>query len=431
MSVASRCFVRECVISSINMKYRLISFLVLTVCLSALFACSPSHVEVPEGVLFETDSIPYRIPALAQLSDGRLLALADYRPCGSDIGYGRVDIHGVLTGMRGNGWSGRFVLAEGTGEPGMTDCGFGDAALVADRESEEVLVLTVCGNTPYGHHATTRENPNRVALFRSHDNCDTWEPWTEITESVYSLFDNSSFGCIQSCFATSGRIFQSRRIKEGSHYRIYVALTARPNGNRVIYSDDFGRSWEALGGPDALPAPYGDEAKCEELPDGSLVISSRTYGGRFFNIFRYSDVKEGEGSWGNTAMSDRKVNGCNPQENSCNGELLFVPAVRNSDGHEVVLALQSLPLGPGRRAVGIYYKEVTEDMSPESLAADWKGPYRVTDKPSAYSTMIQLMNGEVAFYYEEADSVQINGYDLKFLRMSLSSITDDAYAGIR
>ena len=152
---------------------------------AAAISCSRTVPSFEDAVLFrntETDTIPYRIPTLSVLSDGRLLALADYRHCKLDIGFGRVDIHGRIS--EGSGWGEPFVLIEGTGVPHAVDCGFGDAAMVADRESREVLVITVCGETVYGHATTNRQNPNRVALLRSLDNCRTWEPWKEITEDV-------------------------------------------------------------------------------------------------------------------------------------------------------------------------------------------------------------------------------------------------------
>ena len=174
----------------------------------------------------------------------------------------------------GKTWGKEFLVTRGSGVHGAVDCGFGDAALVADRESNEVLLVTVCGETVYTAQTTTRQNPNRVALLRSHDNGKTWSKFKEITESIYSLFDKSTIGPVQSLFFGSGRIFQSRKVKVGSHYRIYAALCARPNGNRVIYSDDFGNTWRALGDINVSPAPNGDEPKCEELPDGSLILSS-------------------------------------------------------------------------------------------------------------------------------------------------------------
>ena len=381
-------------------------------------------------ILFKTqapDTIPYRIPAIASLSDGSLLALADYRHCRSDIGWGRVDIHGRKSYDDGETWTEEFPLLEGTGVSKAVDCGFGDPALAADRESEEVLLITVCGETVYWHETTNRQNPNRIALLRSLDNARSWEPWKEITEDIYSLFDGSSHGCVQSCFVGSGKICQSRKYKYGSHYRIYAALCARPNGNRVLYSDDFGRTWAALGGIDALPAINGDEPKCEELPDGRVVLSSRTRGGRIFNIFTYSDVSKAEGQWEEPAFSGADNNGCTAMDNACNGEILIVPAVRKSDGVKVSIALQSVPLGPGRTRVGVYFKEVTGGMTAQTMASHWEKPYKVSDQPSAYSTMVLQSNGNIAFYYEEENTPVEGGFDMVYKEIPLDSLTFDRY----
>lgn len=405
--------------------------MVLVALLPALFVISCRNTEPAVKILFQTespDTVPYRIPALGQLKDGSILALSDYRPCGLDIGFGRVDIHGRKSSSDRSEWGEEFVLVEGTGVPATVDCGFGDPAMVVDRESDEILVMMVCGNTIYYYDTTNRQNPNRVACMRSFDGGKTWTQWEEVTEDIYTLFDDSSHGCVQSCFFSSGKIAQSRIVKRGTYYRLYHALAARPNGNRVIYSDDFGRTWAVLGGVDALPVPYGDEAKCEELPDGSVVVSSRTMGGRYFNVFRYSDVGTAEGSWDSAVYSGAQNNGCVALENACNGEILMVPAKNIESGADVTIALQSIPSGPQRQAVGIYFKEVTGSESSSDLASDWSGPFRVTEKPSAYSTMIQLRNKDIAFYYEECDSLRTYGYDMVYKELQLSEITDGKYS---
>ena len=414
------------------MKIISIVFRILPVlCLSLLFSCKGAG-DSKTSILFQTvppDTVPYRIPAFGQLPDGRVVALSDYRPCGMDIGFGQVDIHARVSSRNRKNWDDEFVLVEGTGVPAAVDCGFGDPAMVVDRETGEILVMMVCGNTIYYYESTNRQNPNRVACMRSSDGGKTWTPWEEVTEDIYTLFDESSHGCVQSCFFSSGKIAQSRIVKKGSHYRLYHALAARPNGNRVIYSDDFGRTWAVLGGKDAIPVPYGDEAKCEELPDGSVVVSSRTMGGRYFNVFKYSDIETSEGTWDRPVYSGPENNGCVALENACNGEILMVPSRNAESGEIVTLALQSIPLGPQRQAVGIYYKEVKGGETSSELAADWKGPYRVTEKPSAYSTMIELKNKDIAFYYEECDSLRTYGYDMVYKEISLEQLTDGAYRG--
>jgi hypothetical protein len=269
--------------------------------------------------------------------------------------------------------------------------------------------------------------------MRSLDGGKTWDR-EEITEQIYSLFDDAPDGCVQSCFVASGQMFQSRLIKIGSHYRIYAALTARPNGNRVIYSDDLGRTWNVLGTLDQLPVPHGDEAKCEELPDGSVVISSRAYGGRYFNIYRYSDIASGAGAWAEAAPSGRRVKGCASIENACNGGLLIIPAVRNADGQKVMLALQSVPFGPKRANVGIYAKELPQDLSsitPEQFAKDWDMKYQVSYTWSAYSTMLHRRNGDIAFYYEESHKGSDNVYDMHYCEIPVELITSGRYRAVK
>ena len=381
-----------------------------------------------------TDTIPYRIPAIATLSNGSLMALTDYRYCKGDIGFGRVDIHGRTSSDNGATWGEEFTLIEGTGVSQAVDCGFGDAALVADRESGDVLVMLVCGETVYWKPTTNRQNPNRIAVVRSHDNGKTWEPWQEMTEQIYSLFDESGHGCIESCFIGSGKICQSRQVKVGSHYRLYAAMCARPNGNRVIYSDDFGRTWKPLGSIDELPALNGDEPKCEELPDGRVVLSSRVYGGRIFNIFSFTDIRKAEGSWGEAAFSGEENGGCTAVENACNGEILILPVIRKADNVKVHVAFQSVPLGPDRRHVGIYYKELPADASeltPALFAAGWEVPYQVSRHPSAYSTMVQQENGNIAFFYEECADICPGGFDMVYKEIPVGTVTSEKYEAVR
>ena len=405
---------------------------IIAACVIATESCK-HQASLSCHTLFETeatDTIPYRIPAIAALSDGSLLALSDYRYCKGDIGFGRVDIHGRMSHDNGATWGEEFSLIEGTGVSGAVDCGFGDAALVADRESGDILLMLVCGETVYWHQTTNRQNPNRIAVLRSSDNGKTWTPWEEITESIYSIFDESAHGCIESCFIGSGKICQSRQIKVGSHYRIYAAMCARPNGNRVIYSDDFGRTWHALGSIDELPAANGDEPKCEELPDGRVVLSSRAYGGRLFNIYTYTDAATGAGSWGEVAFSGEENSGCTAVENACNGEILILPVIRKEDGAKVNVAFQSVPLGPDRRNVGVYHKELPEDVSaltPALFAAGWEAPYQVSEAPSAYSTMVQQENGNIAFFYEECEDSCPGGFDMVYKEIPVDSLTFNKY----
>lgn len=400
---------------------------------AAASAADEGGSEVSSSVtLFSTANaeFPYRIPAIAKTKGGRLVAVSDYRYCGGDIGFGRVDIHVRTSDDNGATWSIERPLVQGDGVPGSTKCGYGDAALVADCQSDTLVMMCVTGNTVYGWNTTTRQNPNRVARIYSPDGGLTWSEPEEVTEQIYSLFDESKIGAVQSLFFGSGRICQSRRVKVGNHYRLYAALCARPGGNRVVYSDDLGRTWHSLGSIDVSPAPKGDEPKCEELPDGRVILSSRAWGGRHFNVFTYtrkpSRKHPADGQWGDAVSTQDFNGGIVAKENACNGEILILPA-RTAKGRKVTLALHSVPLGPGRTNVGIYYRELAAPLGCQRcLSAGWTLGLQVSHKQSAYSTMIQQADGRIAFFWEE-ESTKGGGYEMEYRPLTLEEITNGQY----
>ncbi|MBR5456132.1 MAG: DUF4091 domain-containing protein [Bacteroidaceae bacterium] len=395
---------------------------------------------------------PYRIPGITTASNGRLITAAARLVCGTDPGYGQVDVVCRYSDNNGETWSDMIDVAVGTGRTSATvnyfDTAFGDPAIVADRTSNEVLIIAVAGCTVYGNGNTTRQNPNMIATIHSKDNGESWEAPVNATEQIYSLFDAGNV--VQSAFVGGGKVFQSRIVKKDKYYRLYAAMCARPNGNRVIYSDDFGRTWYALGGASALPAPGGDEPKCEEMPDGRVILSSRVGGGRIYNIYTYSNTLEGTGEWSTSVKSTFEGSGLTPGGNSTNGEILVVPVQRKSDGKEMYLALQSLPTGGGRTNVGIFYKEltdVTDINSVENFAKDWNGFFQVSNTSSAYSSMDLQADDRIGFIYEEtltgfgrrdnpvstsfptgAGQHNFDGFDNIYVAYSLEYITNGAYS---
>lgn len=398
----------------------------------------------------DAHNIVYRIPAIATVGagehKGRLIAIGDYRHCGGDIGAGRIDLHICTSDDNGDTWTAPADLKGADGEPvargtGLgtletslqhPDCGFGDAALVADMDSPEVLLMSVCGRTNL--FRARRDNPNQVARWYSADGGTTWSKYENITEPIYSLFDGTiPAGFIDSMFFGSGKIAQSRKIKKGKYRRLYAVLsgwnaTTRVMANWVLYSDDFGRTWAILGDPANPPVPVsGDEPKAEELPDGSVVLSARPQGklGRHFNIYRYDNPKKATGSWGELALT--AIDGV--MTTPCDGEILMVPAVRQADGAKCTLMLQSVPFSNVRERVGIAYKALTKPddwATPEKLGSDWEGHVEVTQLPSAYSTMSMQKDGRVAFFYEETTTPG-HDYTMVYLPIDIEELTGGNY----
>ena len=386
---------------------------------------------------------PYRIPAIAAAPNGDVFAISDYRPCGNDIGYGEVDIKCRISKDNGKTWGEEFFIADGKGgNSNHMTTGYGDAAIVADREQNKLLVMMVCGRTVCWHGRwnpskigqTSADSVNRVARIYLTYNKKTgeWEKSeiVEMTDQIYSLFLDGENPTVSSMFIGSGKICQSSRIKVGKYYRLYCSMWTRDGGNRVIYSDDFGGSWKVLGTIYDRPAPGGDEPKVEELPDGSVLLSSRCTG-RYFNIYTYTDVKKGEGSWGTVALSNAETKGVAAVGNSTNGEIMIVPVVRKADGMKTYLALQSVPLGPGgRRNVGIFYKELTDYAtdfaSPALFAKNWDGCHQASTMGSAYTTMTLQKDNTVGFLYEE--STFARDYTIVYKNYTIEHITDGRYA---
>ncbi len=385
-------------------------------------------------------AIPYRIPAIATASNGNIIAVADYRHSRADIGmasYGRIDLHARISKDNGKTWGEIFPIVEGKGKqsPDFMNVGFGDPCIVADRESSKVMVLSCAGNVSFPNG--TRNNHQNIARFYSEDNGENWSEPVDIADDIYAMWDKSkNHGPVKAMFIGSGKITQSHTIKVDKYYRLYCAVLLKNNSgtntNFVLYSDNFGETWDVLGGVETAPIPSGgDEPKADELPDGSIIVSSRCTGGRYYNIFSFTNSEKAEGSWGTMAFSGASNNGVTAVSNSCNGEVLLVPVVRNADDKKMYLILQSVPFGPSRSNVGIYYKELetlADFVTPAKIAADWDGEHQSSYLSSAYSTMCWQQDSTIGFLYEEDTyGTSGGGYTIVYKNYSLEYITDSAY----
>ena len=395
--------------------------------------------------------VTYRIPAIAVTgTTGAIVAFSDSRHTGTgDVGAGRVDLFVTRSEDNGKTWNTPDVLrdakgravAEGTGKMVNNDpnqsrnAGYGDAAVVADRESDDVLVMSVSGFTNF--FAARRNTPNAVARWYSKDGGKTFTPHEDITEQIYKQFDGTTpRGKIESMFFGSGRIMQSHRTKVGTHYRLYAVMSGlnenpRNIANWVMYSDDFGKNWKILGNPMTPPIPHSaDEPKCEELPDGSIVVSSRRGYGRWFNIFRFTDTAKGQGYWDDMVFSPL----VKASANACNGEMFILPVVKKATNEKMYLALQSVPFGPTSRTnVGINYKELAnanDFSSSANFAKEWDGTHMASYIGSAYSVMAWQKNNTLAFMYEEETfaSSSRGGYTQVYKNYTIEQITDSAYS---
>ena len=401
---------------------------------TAVAQTAASAIESKKQTLFNSanhSSTPYRIPAIATLSNGDVIAIADQRPCGADVGNGEVDIYAKISSNNGSTWtpSSTDPSADGTGlkiADGTSSNGYGDAAVVANRESGEVMAICVAGKVVFSNGSSSKHN--KMARLYSSDYGKTWK-----TEDVTTAFFDNLLPNAYTMFMASGKILQSTKVKKGNYYRLYGALLVRQkknwlskeNVNYVVYSDDFGKTWAILGGKSCISS--ADEAKVEELPNGNIVVSSRKSGGRYFNVFSFSNLESATGSWGSTSTCSFGGS------NATNGELLMYHNVTNvSTGEKTNIILQSLPTGSSRSNVAVFYKVIDNNTSysSSSFTSGWTKGIEVDNGASGYSTMTILPNGEIGFLYEDNyDTSKANGdySDIVYVPLTVSEITGGAY----
>ena len=415
---------------------------------------------VTEATVFDdrSSSTPhYRIPALVMLNDGSLMAFADRRWGKGDVGIYDTNINNCEIDIVGEtmsysdgaygAWTTTYAghtasvqaIVEGYNNTSGFDRGHGDASVVVDRESGDVLMMCASGDVSYS--GSTRANPIRVGRYYGKDNGTAWSG-SDITTSIYNI--NSQ---LTKAFFSSGRMCQSTQIKVGSHYRVYAGLVTNL-GTIVLYSDDFGGTWSQLG---SVAYSGGDEAKVEELPDGSVLLSAKvpnkTSGnkGRAINVFKYSESPTAStpaaGTWETAVLScGSGADDGGLYSPPCNGEMLIVQA-KDINGNDVFAVLHSLPTNDydvnknndDRAILSIYWKVFTSaaDMAvPANYQTGWSR-YQVSSTTSAYSSMVLGADDKVKILYEENISTPTNywaSYDIRFKSLALETITNGNYS---
>jgi sialidase-1 len=111
-------------------------------------------------------------------------------------------------------------------------------------------------------------------------------------------------------------------------------------------------------------------------------------------------------------------------KNACNGEIMLVPAVRKSDKKRVWVALQSIPFGPGRTNVGLFFHELSDKHeSAANFAANWTKGLQLSTIESAYSTFILQHDYRFGFLWEEGPA----WYHIDYRSLTMEEITNGLY----
>jgi sialidase-1 len=316
----------------------------------------------------------YRIPALAVTKSGMLLAFAEGRKRGtSDTG----DIDLLLRRSRDGGrtWQpAQTVWDDGTNTCGnpcpVVDVGTGTIWLLLTwnrGEDQESRII-----------AQTSVDTRRVFVTRSADEGSSWSVPIEITAAVKRT--NWTW------YATGpGAGIQLTR---GSHVgRLVVPCDHIEAGTRlyfshVVYSDDQGRTWQ-LGG--RTPRPSVNECEVVELANGRLLLSMRNYDrSQTSRQIAFSD--------------DAGATWTDQRHESVLIEPICQASVRRHSwpaGDRPGLILFSNPASIRRERLTV--RASSDD------GASWPVARLLDARPSAYSCLATLPDGQIALLYEAGD----------------------------
>ncbi len=358
----------------------------------------------------------YRLPAIIRTKSGRIIAFADYRPGNTDVGIGPTSIERRYSDDGGETWSPAIRVAQGNwgvNTANVIEWSFGDPAAVADNtpgnSGNDVLMVCCGGNARWTnsvYKADVSQQQQGCVAWRSTDGGVTWSNYKYIMPALMQMLEETglrasdgSSGVVRAFFS-SGKITQSVRKADGAQYnRIYNALNVN-TGNIVIYSDDFGATWKALGGQ---VANNGDEAHVVELPDGAVLLVGKGSSSRYVNVFNYTDFTAATGEWGPTNQWN------NAAATSCHGDVEVVEAY-DAYGEKNTVVVETAPMtsSPERREIQYYFIALpkatgfaTTDFSTVG-GASWTQGMNVTHCWGAYSALLGNGDGTMDILFEES-----------------------------
>ncbi|NQT36593.1 MAG: exo-alpha-sialidase [Planctomycetes bacterium] len=275
-------------------------------------------------------------------------------------------------------------------------------AAVYDRDTNRIHVLYNLftwdyTNVPKDVRGEMGDLHCRQYVVTSDDQGATWTEPREISEMV------GTHGAVM--VVGSGEGIQLAHAPHKG--RLIVAGGDFHRGKKVLcyYSDNHGRTWNrSRVVPHEGTMAWASESKVAELPDGTLVLNSRTYvvDGSEHRLRTRATSTDGGVTW-TTLENDPAL-----KTVSCNGSLI---AVKHPRGTDDVALLCSVPVGPGRTHGTVY---VSFDGG-----KTWPLAKLVVEGSFAYSSLMKLPDGQIGLFYET------DGYrKIRLVRFSLDWLND-------
>ena len=202
------------------------------------------------------------------------------------------------------------------------------------------------------------------------------------------------------------------QLEHGNHKgRLIIAGGDFYQGKKVLcfYSDDHGQTWQRSNVvPFEGKMSWASESKVAQLPDGTLVLNSRTHVADGPDGRRRTRAFSSDGGHTWTQLENDPA----LKTVSCNGSLIAVAHPKGKDG---TILLCSLPAGPRRTHGSVYV----------SFDGGRTWPHRKLVVPGAfaYSSLIELPDGRIGLFYESEGYARI-----LLVRFSLSWLLESGHS---
>lgn len=344
------------------------------------------------------NSTNYRIPAVVTADDGSIVIATDKRKYNQGDLPSDIDILIRRSTDGGKTWSEPITIAQGAGE----GAGYGDAALVKGNNENELICVFV-GGSGLWESVVTAGKKIRSYMCRSLDNGITWTSPREITDYIYG----------DGCVVESHQTWKASFFASGAGLRMrngrimFVAAirttTSTNLSNYAIYSDDNGETW-TVGG---RACTKGDESKVVELVDGSILMSIRHAGIRWYNISH-----DGGDTWGNVSSWSEMLT------TACDGDMIrYTDTISGFDKNRI---LHSNPDNLSSRENLTVFLSYDEGHT-------WAVKKTIIPYGSAYSSLNILPDGTIGIYEEE--NYYDGNYSTYYMTFSLDWLTngEDTY----
>jgi sialidase-1 len=314
----------------------------------------------------------YRIPGLTVTPQGTVVACFDIRWEGAGDLPSNIDVGVMRSSDNGDTWGEMIVALDyDQNVPDSHGNGVGDPAILVDRTTGHLYIAALwsLGNNGWNGSKAglVPAETGQLVIARSTDDGLTWEPPRSITNQIkvqeWRLLFNGPGAGIQLMDDTL--VFPAQ----------FKDASGKPS-SCFIYSQDRGENWAIS--PAAIPgAPSTSESQIVQLSDGSLLMTMRNESrGPSRAWARWTWATDlASGSWVDTRL-----------------EILDPVCMAGLTRHPSGVVLLSNNHSTRRERLTI--------RASKDEGKTWNAGQLLDSRPSAYSCLTTLANGEVGILYE-------------------------------